>query len=69
MTSHDRQAKQPQCMYVFLASGEIDEIRPADQVLLTAVDLLVLYCGTEVASFKREQVLFASYSLVAPILF
>lgn len=47
-------------VYVYLCSGEVDEISPATAVVLTQEKVLVLWGETEVASYARRDVYFAS---------
>ena len=47
-------------VYVYLCRGEVDEISPASAVVLTQERVVVLWGETEVASYARRDVFFAS---------
>lgn len=60
--SPDRREKRPDvpAIYVYLCSGKVDEISPASAVVLSQERLVVLWGETEVASYARRDVFFAS---------
>jgi hypothetical protein len=53
-------------IYVHLTSGRIEELCPADDVLVAADIVEVLNAGHEVARFTAGEVLFCSHLDVSP---
>ena len=47
-------------VFVHRCCGEVDEVRPADAVRLTDTEVAVLFDGMPVATYKRDDVFFAT---------
>jgi hypothetical protein len=58
--------QQPTVIYVYLNCGDVEEVRPADGVMLTERELLVLADDWPVARFARRDVYFATRERIAP---